>query len=750
MVGQTSGQASLIGKSLGNYEVKALIGRGALGTVYLATDVALSRPVALKVLLGSLAHNPEHVRRFLYEAQAAAPLRHANIVGIYEAGIREGTPFIAMEYVEGEPLDRFLRRRGKALPWANALHIALQVAEALDCAHNQGITHRDVKPANILLDHHGRIRLSDFGIARLCQDAEEDMTREGVRGSEILPFKGTPDYMSPEQCRGEAEIGFQADLYSLGVTLYQMITGRMPFESRSTIALINSILTVTPPRLTQLVPGIPDDVSRLVAHLMEKDPHKRPASARAVCEMIQRLNREQGGASAVPKALSSFIREESEPRKFKTNTPAPGRKAHTPKPDASSGKAPHRAFPRYAAAMMSGIVTVVVLGLSIAHLLHPMERVEAAPRLSHAVFTEEKPGIQRVSLPVGPWLVNDLHWVGSYPVVLLDMEGDAGTLAAGGWGWLAVDLGQREVISPRPPAGPLLDEDYGCLWAEVPYSGIVPDTPALSPLHDVRLANVQKGNLVLTLTQHWDSPVPGVQPLRRAVEDAAGLGASVAVKADGRTICAISHERGDSLLEFDVSQQGVPCGGVRLTEAGALIIARSVHYSPDGSAIAYIRAKHGDEHELWVVASGGHELNGKPLALGRIGEAIAFSPDTAILALTTEVNEEAHIRLVHTLDGSILADLGAGRISCECWHPSGRFFMACISGQEPGRGQLQAIEAAPPHRRHVLYEGTLDSRPGAAVSRDGRWAAAAMGAGDGSEVLFIDLSMQLFKESGAT
>ncbi|HPO15657.1 MAG TPA: hypothetical protein PLI09_19605, partial [Candidatus Hydrogenedentes bacterium] len=138
------------------------------------------------------------------------------------------------------------------------------------------------------------------------------------------------------------------------------------------------------------------------------------------------------------------------------------------------------------------------------------------------------------------------------------------------------------------------------------------------------------------------------------------------------------------------------------------------------------------------------------LALGMIGQATAFSPNTDILALTTEVNEEAHIRLVHTLDGSILADLGAGRISCECWHPSGRFFVACISGSAPGLGQLQAIEAAPPHRHHVLYEGALDSRPGAAVSRDGRWAVAAMTRGEGSSVLFVDLSMQLFKESETT
>lgn len=181
-------------------------------------------------------------------------MRHPNIVGIYEAGIRRHALY-RDGVCGGRTLDRFLRRRGKPLHWQNALHIALQVAEALDCAHGLGITHRDVKPANILLDHHGRVRLSDFGIARLCQDADNEDSDTGRSGSEILPFKGTPDYMSPEQCRGDAVIGLQADLYSLGVTLYQMITGRMPFESRSTIALINAILTSSPPRLTQLVPG---------------------------------------------------------------------------------------------------------------------------------------------------------------------------------------------------------------------------------------------------------------------------------------------------------------------------------------------------------------------------------------------------------------------------------------------------------------------------------------------------------------
>ncbi len=745
MVGHPAGQASLIGRSLGNYTVKALIGRGALGTVYLATDVALNRPVALKALLGSLAHNPDHVKRFLYEAQAAAPLRHPNIVGIYEAGIREGTPFIAMEYVEGEPLDRFLRRRGKPLHWQNALHIALQVAEALDCAHGLGITHRDVKPANILLDHHGRVRLSDFGIARLCQDADNEDSDTGRSGSEILPFKGTPDYMSPEQCRGDAVIGLQADLYSLGVTLYQMITGRMPFESRSTIALINAILTSSPPRLTQLVPGVPDDVARLVAHLMEKEPAKRPASARAVCEMIQRLYRENGGASAVPEALNSFIREESEPRRIKADTPAPRRHGHTSRTEASA-RPKTGPLARYAGLAVGALILVAVMGMGVWRFVHPLERVEAAPRFPGVQFSEEHAGRLTVSLPMDAWRVHGIHWVGGHPAVLVDMTGAPETLASGGWGWLAIDLAQREVTSPRTPTGSALDPEYARLWAEAPQSAVVPDTPEGTPLHDVRLANVRKEALTVTLAQPWNAARPQPKTLYRPAEHPGSLGASVAVKPDGHTLCALAHDRGDMLLEFDAGQEGAEHWGIPLTESGLPIDAESVHYSSDGIYVAYIRVKNPNERELWVVASGGQELNGKPLALGRIGKHTAFNTDASLLALTTEINGEPHIRLVHVADGGILADLGSGEISSECWHPSGRFLVVCLMEAATGKRRLEAIEAAPPYRGYTLFEDPTGSLTGGAVSRDGRWAVAAVRTASGTEIQFIDLSTQLFKE----
>ena len=264
---------ALLGAQFGNYAVRALIGRGSMGAVYLAKDVALGRNLALKVMQGSPARNPEMVRRFQLEAQTAAPLEHPNIVSIYEAGMRDNVPYVAMEYIEGEPLDQFLRRTGPRLQWQNALHIGEQVAKALDCAHKAGIIHRDIKPANILIDRRGRVRLTDFGIANAGH-------LRGVSASRA-DFVGTPEYMSPEQCEGSLELTPASDLFALGIMLYQMLAGKTPFEGDSPLALVKSITTVEPPRLNRVVPEIPDDVARLVALLLEKDPGKRPEKRHA-------------------------------------------------------------------------------------------------------------------------------------------------------------------------------------------------------------------------------------------------------------------------------------------------------------------------------------------------------------------------------------------------------------------------------------------------------------------------------------
>ncbi len=233
----------LSGQQVDHYAIRRCLGKGGMGAVYLAQDVTLDRPAAIKVLLQMLAGQPGILERFEREAKAAAKLSHPNIVQIYGVRLDNTLPYIAMEYVDGTPLDDLLRQGG-AMRWDEALRIVQQVAAALDCAHGHGIVHRDIKPANILVDHQGRVRVTDFGVAKVTQAATQ-LTADGT-------FIGTPQYMSPEQC-GVGEVGPRSDLFSLGVTVYELLTGRTPFQGDTPASLIFKITKDAPEPLTRYV-----------------------------------------------------------------------------------------------------------------------------------------------------------------------------------------------------------------------------------------------------------------------------------------------------------------------------------------------------------------------------------------------------------------------------------------------------------------------------------------------------------------
>ncbi|MCC6155209.1 MAG: serine/threonine protein kinase, partial [Candidatus Hydrogenedentes bacterium] len=438
----------MIGSGFGGYEVQALIGRGAMGTVYLARDVALGRPVALKVLLGSLARNPAMVRGFYREAQAAAPLRHPNIVRVYTAGIESGTPYIAMEYVPGEPLDRFLRRKGQ-VSWQAALYVGAQVAEALHCAHEAGIVHRDVKPANILLDRQGRVRLTDFGIARVCT----------VENSSAEPkIIGTPQYMSPEQCAGD-EVAHGTDLYSLGVTLYQMISGRMPFKADSAQELMRRIASDDAPRLNRIMPDVPDDVARLVAHLLQKDPAQRPASAREVCQSIARLQSEEGGRSAIPQALAAYVREQAQDSPLRVLTPPPSKdKAKSASPEARTVERKPRSTRWLLGASLATVLAVFGVGVKYVVTLGESRSAAPAPVLDAATFTKQSDGALIASLNANTFRATRIGWSGSEITLLVEATAEPSSILRGAAGVLAVDPEHAEVLSVVPPAGALLGE----------------------------------------------------------------------------------------------------------------------------------------------------------------------------------------------------------------------------------------------------------------------------------------------------
>jgi serine/threonine-protein kinase len=218
---------TLLGTKLnGRYRLEARIGAGGMSTVYRALDETLERRVAVKLMNSGIASDSDQLERFRREARAVAQLSHPHIVGVIDAGEDQGSPYIVFEYVEGETLKDCIRRRGR-LPIPEAVAYAIEIARALQCAHSRHIVHRDVKPQNVLIDEEGSAKVTDFGIARTLE--EEGLTADG----RVL---GTTDYVSPEQALGQAVTG-QSDLYSLGVVLYEMVTGEVPFTGDNQVAV---------------------------------------------------------------------------------------------------------------------------------------------------------------------------------------------------------------------------------------------------------------------------------------------------------------------------------------------------------------------------------------------------------------------------------------------------------------------------------------------------------------------------------
>ncbi len=260
------------GRQLGDYRLLRRLGRGGMAEVYLAEQLSLKRQVAFKVLRADLAENEDYVRRFHHEAQAAATLVHANIVQIHEVGQFEGVHFIAQEYVQGKNLREYLDRHG-VVDVRLAVHIARQVAAALQQAAEQRIVHRDIKPENILIAATGEVKVADFGLARVLRDGEQlNLTQVGVT-------MGTPLYMSPEQVEGKP-LDHRSDLYSLGVTFYHMLAGQPPFRGESALAVAVQHLKSAPEPLANVRPEVPEALCRIVHRLLEKDPANRYESGR--------------------------------------------------------------------------------------------------------------------------------------------------------------------------------------------------------------------------------------------------------------------------------------------------------------------------------------------------------------------------------------------------------------------------------------------------------------------------------------
>ncbi|MFA6241032.1 MAG: serine/threonine-protein kinase, partial [Candidatus Hydrogenedentales bacterium] len=307
---------------LGNYEVFEELGRGGMGIVYRALDLSLDRVVAIKVLRDDLRAQPQIVTRFGREARAAASLDHPNIVQIYTVGSEDRIPYIAMEYINGTPLCA-VTQCAKQIPWATALDITGQIASALACAHDAHIIHRDIKPSNILVTAGGKAYITDFGIAKIL-NLDDGLTIDGSR-------LGTPNYMSPERC-ANGELTPMSDLYSLGVVLFQMVTGHLPHEGLTSVGLINQIIHEPPARARSFAAGLPEDVERLIAWMLERNPLHRPQNGNVVREAVERIRAGKPlevEAHSMRDALADFRESMSGTKPQTTGAPSPSRGAQS-------------------------------------------------------------------------------------------------------------------------------------------------------------------------------------------------------------------------------------------------------------------------------------------------------------------------------------------------------------------------------------------------------------------------------------
>jgi serine/threonine protein kinase len=288
-------EASLVGRTVSHYQVLSLLGAGGMGEVYLARDPRLDRTVALKILPGNLAADPDRMQRFAREARAASALNHPNVATIYDVGESDGIHFIVMEHVEGETI---ATRISRPLTPAEVVDIAVQAADALDVAHAKGITHRDIKPANLMLTRRGQVKVLDFGVAKMTAGDDGrpgDWNVEPLTG--VGGIIGSAPYMSPEQIAG-GDVDPRSDVFGLGVVIYQMATRQLPFSGATRAEMTERILHAVPEPLTRLNPEIPLELERIAFKCLDKSADARYQSARELLTDLWPLKRELDAKAA--------------------------------------------------------------------------------------------------------------------------------------------------------------------------------------------------------------------------------------------------------------------------------------------------------------------------------------------------------------------------------------------------------------------------------------------------------------------
>ncbi len=364
-------QAAAAPRTISHYEILSLLGKGGMGEVYLASDKSLGRKAALKILPARYTADADLVHRFEREAKAASALNHPNILTVYEIGKTDDSHFIATEYITGETLRQRLKRA--PLPLPEALDIAIQIAAALNAAHEAGIIHRDIKPENIMLRPDGYVKVLDFGLAKLTEAThapDESTTQTGM-------IMGTPSYMSPEQARGQ-KVDHRTDIWSFGVVLHELVSRARPFSGDTQADLMVAILERQP---TALPKHLPEQLQTIVTRALTKEPQQRYAAIHDLTEDLKALRRKVEFASELKHAAQDddvqTMRQTAEAVTLRL-APELNTQAELPAPPTVATPVPAPArFP--ARAVIAGVALVSVLGISSWYIFKPRPVIPPAP-----------------------------------------------------------------------------------------------------------------------------------------------------------------------------------------------------------------------------------------------------------------------------------------------------------------------------------------------------------------------------------
>jgi eukaryotic-like serine/threonine-protein kinase len=578
----------LPGAKLDGYEVLGLLGSGGMGEVYRARDPVLKREVAIKVLPSFVSQDPDRLRRFEQEAQAAAALNHPNILSVHRFGIFEGAPYLVSELLVGDTLRQQLDRG--PLPVRKAIDYGVQIAHGLAAAHDKGIVHRDLKPENLFVTKDGRIKILDFGLAKLMQrEPDPDgIAPTQARGTDPGIVLGTIGYMSPEQVRGKT-VDHRADIFAFGAILYEMLTGKRAFQGSTSADTMSAILNEEPPAISQIVQSIPLGLQRVVHRCLEKNPEQRFQSASDLAFALEALS-ESGISSGVA-------------------IPPPGRR-----------------WPRRAFAWSACLVAILVL--ATVFFAHRASRAgHPSPRLTHRQITFVGDAYTPAISPDGRSVAYVTHTGTEQKLMVQDLSGgpslelmhgqvlDGPTWSSDGSRlmlFMTTNQDDRAIfVVSRLGGAPrrVGDGGYSC-WLP---SGTEIVTSWQNPGAGIRLVNLLTG-------ENKQIPAPAYQWLH-----------GLACSANTGTLLVLT-ETADKYQIWSMKLDGTEQR--KLIEGESGITIRSARWSPAGDAVYYLREEGGTTELLRLPVSG--ESTGPSVLVSGLetGDYFTLSADGQQLAYT--------------------------------------------------------------------------------------------------------------------